>query len=441
MKLNVYGSRKHQRNLTRRKMLKKRVKKALQDLEQKQADKVAAIAEERRRQEKLAAEAAARAKREQERKVLAERKRAQEEGLAKAQAGVKAGKRAEAQALKQASADFLAAGMAANLAGLKNKRLTDIKRWESKLATAYITCQKQCRMWYMRVQMCEMRLEAREKRPVSEHFVDHVQMSLDRELATLNEARASLKALVDEGAKLNADMTETTTLLVTGPSRENVLGRREKLETAKLQKSSSTPSLPAIGNQPVSPQNDFASSLSRIFVNRHPSQDELLDRARDQVTRAAELTVECAQVLENCQNNCNKVMAVTNASLDQHLADIVGVQKRLESEKLEASGSIRDATHRIVMLKMKAQHLPQTPEDEDEIQALQAMLVELKEAKLLLDEDWRCKTTAFKIDSFCRQLTPIRAATFFKNPEADSPSAAQTMMLDNTDFPNANDSF
>jgi len=54
---------------------KEKVKKALQDLEQKHADKVAAIAAERRRQQRLAAEAAARAKREQEARVQAELKR------------------------------------------------------------------------------------------------------------------------------------------------------------------------------------------------------------------------------------------------------------------------------------------------------------------------------------------------------------------------------
>lgn len=67
------------------------------------------------------------------------------------------------------------------------------------------------------------------------------------------------------------------------------------------------------------------------------------------------------------------------------------------------------------------------------MQAAELLLKELQEAKVMLDDDWRCKNAAFKIDQSCRNLTPIRAATMFKAP--DSPSATQTTRLDSTDFP------
>lgn len=409
------------------------VKKALHDLEKKQADKVNAIEEERRRQERLAREAAARAKREQERRVQEEHKRQQAQALKDKQDALSASKRGEAQALKQATADFKAARKAEHHATMKGRRIFDIKRSESALQNAYILCQKQNKMWFVAVKTCEMRLEAREKRPPSELFLDHVQGALDRELAAFNEARAALKGLVDEGVKLTAEMTETTTLLVTGPSRENVMGRRQKVETIVMQKSSSTPSLPPIGKPKSPSQKEFVQSMKKLFVADAPSQEELLDRARDQVIRADELTAECVQVLENCQKNCVKAMALTNSSLDQRKGEIETLRKTLEQEKIEAAGSIRDVSHRITMLKMKAQHLPaegignHSQEDDEEVRAAEALLAQLHEAKLVLDEDWRNKSSAFKIDEFCRNLTPIRAATMFKRPV--SANAADTTQL------------
>jgi len=412
---------------------KEKVKKALHDLEKKQADKVAAIAEERRRQERLAAEAAARAKAEQERQVQERIKAQQAANLKAQQDALKASKRGEANALKQATADFKAARKAEHHATMKDRRIFDIKRNESALQNAYLACQKQYKMWFVAVKTCEMRLEARDKRPPSELFVDHVQSALDRELATLNEAREALKGLVDEGEKLTAEMYETSTLIVTAPSRENVLGRRQKVETMVLEKSSSTPSLPAIGKPKSPSQKEFVQSMKRLFAGDAPSKEQLLVRARDQVKRADELTEECIQVLDNCQKNCTKAIAFTNSSLDQRKREISTLRKTLEQEKVDAAGSIRDVSHRITMLKMKAHNLPQegigshTEEDNEEIRAGEALLAQLHEAKLVLDEDWRNKSAAFNIDLFCRNLTPIRAATMFK--KTASANATDTTAL------------
>lgn len=399
---------------------KERVRKAMLDLEKKQAEKVEAIAAERRRQERLAAAAAARAKREQEERAAAEYKRQQAADLQAKQDALKNRKRGEAQALKQATADYHKARRDEQIASLKSKRLFNVGKSQSELQNAYILCTKQYRSWFVNVKACEMRLDAREKRPPSELFADNVQTSLERELATLSEARASLKALVDEGEKLSAEMSTTRGLVVSASSRENVTYRRQKLgETLQketLQKSSSTPTLPAIsGDKSPSGRSDFFNSMSNMFTHEHPSQEELLDRASTQTARATELAVECGQVLENCRNNVNKRMAMSNAALDVRKSEIGKLRKNLEQEKLEAEGTIRDITYRITMLKMKAQHIPtQTQEDEEEIQAAQALLKDLFEAKSLVEDDWRCKTSAFKIDEFCRNLTTIRAATMFK---------------------------
>lgn len=153
-----------------------------------------------------------------------------------------------------------------------------------------------------------------------------------------------------------------------------------------------------------------------MFEHDTPSQDELLANAATLSRRANALTVECQQVLQNCRNNVNKVMAASNAALDQRKVQIRHIRKELEQEKLDANGSLRDAAYRITMLKMKSQHVPHGPEDEEEMQACQSLVKELKESKEQLDEDWRCKTAAFNIDAFCRNLTPVRAATMFKMP-------------------------
>lgn len=392
---------------------KDRVKNALLSLEQKHADKVAAIAAERRRQEMLAAQAAAAAQREKERRAREAFKAQQAADLKAKQDALHARKRGEANALKEATANFNAARKAENWAVWKGRILFEISKSQSDLQNAFIACSKQHKSWFVAVKACEMRLERREQRPPSELIVDAVQTSLEKELGTLNDARNSLKSLVDEGEKLCGEMKHTVHMIVTSASRENVSFRR----------TSSTPHLPPIdsGSPSATSKSDFQKTLDKMFNFDFPSQDELLDVGRTHVKRAIDLAVECAGVLINCRNNVQKAMAGSNAALDERKASISAIRKSLEKEKLEVEGSLRDAAHRITMLKMRAQHVPQSPEDEEEIRACHDLVKDLKEAKDLLEDDWRAKSSAFTIDSFCRNLTPKIAATMFKLP--GSPTA------------------
>lgn len=394
---------------------KDKVRKALEDLEQKQADKIAKIAAQRRHEELLAAAAAARAKREQEERVRAEFKKRQAAELQAKKDSVKQGKRDEANALKAATANYKAARRAEYLATQRAKRIFEMQRSESFLQNANIACYKQYRMWYVAVQTCEMRLEAREKRPPSELFVDNVQAMLEKEHSTLKEARAALKGLVDEAERLGTEMAETHSLLTTGCSRENVMCRTKKLEMSRsVSKSSSAPSLPVIvPKMPNSPKNFM---MTMFGGNDTPSQEELLNRVKEETGKAFELSTECAQVLENCRKNVTTAMARSNAALDHRRAEIAEIRKSLEQEKLDAEGSIRDASARLSMLKMRASHHPQTQEEQDEILLAEGLVKELHEHKLILLEDWRCKSAAFKIDEWCRNLTPTRAATLSKVP-------------------------
>lgn len=414
-------------NLREAKSAKSSVKEKLLELEKKHQDKVDAIAAERRRQERLAAEAAARAKREQEERARAAFKRQQAADLKAKQDALAARRRGEANALKEATANFKKAREEEDRASLKGKRLFDLGKSQSELQNAFIACFKQYRSWFVAVKACEMRLEEREKRPEQERIPDNVHHALEKELNTLNEARTFLKGLVDEGERLSSEMSHTRHMLVTANSRDNVGFRRQQEVERTMPRASSTPSLPAIDgtspkNEPTSSRHEFTKTVNKMFEHDHPSQDELLDTARTLFTRANALTVECQQVLQNCRNNVNKVMAASNAALDQRKQQVMHMRKELEQEKNDANGSLRDAAYRVTMLKMKAQHVPQAPEDAEEMEACQALVKQLKECKVQLDEDWRCKTAAYNIDSFCRNLTPIRAATMFKMP--GSPSGA-----------------
>lgn len=304
--------------------------------------------------------------------------------------------------LTQDTVDFKITQQAEKIVSLKAKAIEDIKRTESSLQIAYLACQKQWRMWHVAVQTCEQRLEERKKRPESESFLDNVQRSLEAELAVLTESRSKLEDLVFQGESLYADMSETMTLLVTASSRDNVLGRRKKQEVHILHKSSSTPTLPAIADGPVSPQHQFFQSMSGMFKTETPSQQELLERAEDQLSRAYDLAKKCVKALGEYQEKCSAAMAQSNASLDKRREEIIQLKKGLEAEKNEATGNIRGATQMISLLKMKFSHNPMTPEDESEMQAAENLLADLKEAKEKLDEDFRCKALALKIDQTCR---------------------------------------
>jgi len=411
--------------LDQAKAAKEQVRKALEDLEQKHAVKMEAIAAERLRQEKQAAAEAARAKRLQEEKVRAEFKRQQAAGLQAKKDAVRQGKKDEGNALKAATASFHAANRANHLAAVRAKRIFEMNRSDSYLQNSYIACFKQYRMWYVDEKKCEMRLEAREKRPESELFVDSVQTALEKEAKVLKEARADLKNLVDEGEKIISEMAETTFLLKSGSSRENVMDRCSKLEATQLMKSSSAPSLPDINPKKMPERKpsakDFLGTLTSN--NSAPSYEDLLDKAHELTGKAFVLAAECSQVLENCRKSCAKATASSNGALDQRKSEIGVLRKALEQEKLDAEGSIKDASMRLTMLKMKASHHSPTQEEEDEVQAAEGMVQELQEMKVMLVEDWRCKHAAFKIDEWCRNLTPTRAATLGGGKEAPEQSS------------------
>lgn len=399
---------------------KEQVRKALLDLEQKHADKMEAIAAERLRQERQAAAAAARAKREQEEKVRAEFKRQQAASLKAKKDAVRQGKKDESAALKAATANFQAAKRADHLATLRAKRIFEMQRSDSAMQNSCIACFKQYRMWYVDEKKCEMRLEAREKRPASELFVDTVQTALEKEAKVLKEARAALKQHADEGEKLCSEMAETTALLKSGSSRENVIERFSKQEATQLMQSSSAPSLPAINPKKMPERKpsakDFMGTLTSSISA--PSYEDLLEKAHELTGKAWVLAAECSQVLENCRKSCAKVTSASNVAFDQRKSEIDALRKALEQEKLDTEGSVKDASMRLTMLKMKASHHAQTQEEEDEIQAAEGLVQELQDMKVMLVEDWRCKHAAFKIDEWCRNLTPTRAATLGGNKEA-----------------------
>jgi hypothetical protein len=223
------------------------VKKNLGDMEQKEADRLAAEERERKRLAEEARREALRLKREAEARARAAWKARQQADMDARKAEGKQAKADEMQNLKDATARFKRLAREeyestekANLMGRINFAL-------KRVGAAVFACTNSCSMMCGAMMVAEKRLVLRDERHTADKFVDNVHSALDKELKVLNSGRKEMTALAKTGKEIKEELEWVKVMMTTGRSRDNVNRRLKQVASSpELSMSNTTMSLPAI---------------------------------------------------------------------------------------------------------------------------------------------------------------------------------------------------
>jgi len=317
-------------------------------------------------------------------------------------------------AVKQATANFKRERQEEREAKEKGQQVDNLYSAHNKVMKVALACLNESRMMYGYLKVCEMRLEAREKRPKRDLFRDYVQEALENEWRSISESREELQAIQHAGEKIHDQCKRVKVLLVTGKSRENTYRRTRKAlaeaSNRPMQTSSSLPSLPAI-----SPSSRLETvgehEVCSGVVEEGPSIRDLLKVSYALVAKALEIVKHGEEALLRTRARCDSATAAVTKSLDIRKAELKDVKTDLERQQVETDHTISDVELRISGLKSFRE--PETPRSknaaEEQLREAEEVLAELKKLKLEIDEDLSCKKAALKIDTFCRNVTTIRA--------------------------------
>lgn len=364
------------------------IRKALAELEGKEQERIAVQIAERQRlaasaaalERKKARDAMLKAEEERKRLLVAEMKAVREE--------VEKSKHHEKAAIKAATAQFLLKTQLDTEAREKIAAMKAMSDAVQKVGLAASRCQHESRMKFSAVKVCEMRLEMRESRPTQEAWRDEVDEALEKELQVLNAAREELHQCARSGEQVKVEISEVQALLTTGTSRDNV--------TKRLQKSSSLPALVAT-------------------MTPAPSFQDLLARGASLVEKADRVDATCQSALQRTHEDCGKATARVANCFAQRSSATGVLKANLEHHKKEVSANISQAEKRVQMLKLRAHRTPETPRSaeatQQQIQDVEALISELREGKRHLEDDYRNKTSSFKVDKSCMGLTKVKAGS------------------------------
>mmetsp|Transcript_20257 Transcript_20257/g.36137 ORF Transcript_20257/g.36137 Transcript_20257/m.36137 type:complete len:427 (+) Transcript_20257:153-1433(+) len=312
----------------------RQVQHALRQLEQQEANRLAAQKAERRRQEEQAAAEEKRRKEEIEADRTRRFKEKQAEEYKAQQAAVREAKRAEAAALKDATAGFKKGMEAQSEAKEKDKLMKAMSHTSQQVLSAGLECQHVLSKLWGIMMVCERRQRLRENRPQTERFKDDVDEALEREWQTLTSSRGELSKMVAKGDAIRSDLEAAQVQMQTGQSRENSMRR--------LMKAGSLPSLGA-------PQHESKPAKDMIKMS-----NTLMDEA-------AELTEQCGRALSKVNSQCDNATTNVCSQLDKRKADLGEIIRDLHTQKVEAEKTIHDGEKRIVRLKRRMEKTMESP--------------------------------------------------------------------------------
>jgi len=286
---------------------------------------------------------------------------------------------------------------------------------------------------------CEQRLEMRKGRPDHDRFDnDPVQDALETERQVLSATRQELHAIEQECAKAEDDLEAAQARIA------KVSGDREKkLLSYETKQTSSTTSLPSLRNHISKPANSIpeqsvsksvslpsiatatetfnlphtdSSALPRYLPQKKDkglegvTAAEIFKLSRERCDAAVSLSQKAERAIQRTTNECNNVMAKTQACLDKSRVDLEDLKSSLERQRIEADRAINKAQRWIGRIQrlIARSGQEQSPSDAEQLQAAEAALEQLKQSRVRVENDFCCKVAALKIEESCRNLTVSR---------------------------------
>lgn len=309
--------------------------------------------------------------------------------------------------------------------------------------------------------VCERRLELRAARPPQELVRDHCQEALEAERKMLNEARAGLAYQIAKMRDVLIGLDR-----VKGELAEDL---RHKRHALRIDRSCLSPRKPAAGgamavardrlvlpslqdvpfySTPPSPKGAEHGSGPVHEEHRRESTEKLVARAIKVEEDAIRFANECDSVIHQTRRECEKATAHAQAELSRRVDELQKMKRQLEAHMQSTDEAI--AATELSMAKTKktleshdtplraldkqfhwrgARTAPEGIRDHvqdeleghldslkksvkgltDKLQASKDILDQLRASKQQMQEDYRAKIQAQKIDDACIKVTPRKS--------------------------------
>lgn len=254
----------------------------------------------------------------------------------------------------------------------------------------------------------EWRLAIRERRPPRELFRDHVHEALDKEQASLKDARVKLAELAVDGKAILEDCDINKARLIRNLRFMTMLGSTKLPVFTAAQSGGELPTSPSSPSSPAPDGADAASPRSRPVV---PNDTEgLVNRAPQLKENAIKFVSKCDAAIKRHQKRCEETRDQVMVCFKKRLAENTELKKTLHEQILEMDAAIASAEKSLVAIKKRIEFYGEV-EMQPKYDSCQALLIKLRESKVVLEDDFHHKMVSMKIDEACRKVTPEKTGT------------------------------
>jgi len=306
--------------------------------------------------------------------------------------------------------------------------------------------------------VCERRLELRDKRPLQELVRDHTQEALEHERQTLIESRQELSEQIGSCKEtlINLDQLKLTVIEDLSHKRHGLRIDRTCLSPTKSTGASTgqdrvvLPQLGEVSNygMPPSPKETDRGTGSTHEESRQVDTKTLLHRAVRMEEDAMKLCNESDTVMLQTKRECQRATQQAQTSIARRADETDDLKRKLETQIREVDEAISQTEMSLVRTnkKLSNQEIPLKALDtqfqmrgnrtdregirdpvheemEGHLEVLKksvrmltqkrdnttTLLGNLKESRIQLSEDYRNKLHALKIEDACLKVTPRKA--------------------------------
>lgn len=285
-------------------------------------------------------------------------------------------------------------------------RILEVKEAIKRVGEVYVHLSHECKSRYGQLQLCEQRIELREKRPPSEIYKDNVQEALENEQKVVTDARAMLQKTAKECSQSRGDLEMT--LLYLGKDMA-----KTRTPPATLQKSVSLPQIVKSPQESPAGVASTTKSLKQVEsasfmpstedpVLQAMKTDELIKCAISREERAALVVRIGTEVLSKVSQGCDEASQRVSFCLEKKTAEVAYIKKELHEQVKDTNLTLAETDK--VFMRLKRTH-PQTDSNLQKIVAVEALVKNLEASKQKLEDNYRCKTASLNVDQSCKLLS------------------------------------
>mmetsp|Transcript_126552 Transcript_126552/g.300560 ORF Transcript_126552/g.300560 Transcript_126552/m.300560 type:complete len:472 (-) Transcript_126552:367-1782(-) len=310
------------------------------------------------------------------------------------------------------------------------------------------------------LQVCERRLELREKRPPAETFQDALTLALTSEKQTLEAARKELLELEEQGKKIVTELRDKRKFL----SEDTGIRRLQMMEDLKtLSPQVALPPVKANSSpkngkaEPKEEKKEEKAEAEKTEKAEEPAEAPEAERPvtapshvmtpeeqKKAEQASKELIADTLKLLEktSCHRNKSletvfKVKQDTSRAnhrsedcLSRRTAELAEMKKQLEKHALDVEAAILRAERSLERTERRLD-----VKDNKKVEKFKqdtAMLENLRGIRDRLGEDIRNKFAALEIDNMCRRVTAAKAAETKMKQSLNRTNSAPTLKKSST---------